>query len=66
MKEPYRKQETKPYSKPSGEDYLYGLSKVVNEACEKWLANRGLKTKTWKQTKDEDFNRKEKTVSSTE
>ena len=36
----------------SNENYLANLSKVVGEACDKWLASRGFEKKGWKQQND--------------
>ena len=41
----------------TGEDrqmrYITNLSKSVGEACDRWLAEKGLKGKSWKQQNDE-------------
>ena len=46
----------------TGEDrqmrYITNLSKSVGEACDRWLAEKGLKGKSWKQQNDEMFNKK--------
>ena len=46
----------------TGEDrqmrYITNLSKSVGEACDRWLAEKGLKGKSWKQQNDEMFNNK--------
>ena len=45
----------------TGEDrqmrYITNLSKSVGEACDRWLAKKGLKGKSWKQQNDEMFNK---------
>ena len=45
----------------TGEDrqmrYITNLSKSVGEACDRWLAEKGLKGKSWKQQNDEMFNK---------
>ena len=45
----------------TGEDrqmrYISNLSKSVGEACDRWLAEKGLKGKSWKQQNDEMFNK---------
>ena len=33
--------------------YITNLSKSVGEACDRWLAEKGLKGKSWKQQHDE-------------
>ena len=38
--------------------YISNLSKSVGEACDRWLAEKGLKGKSWKQQNDEMFNKK--------
>jgi|TARA_Y100000289_G_scaffold62729_1_gene72356 hypothetical protein len=38
--------------------YITNLSKSVGEACDRWLAEKGLKGKSWKQQNDEMFNKK--------
>mgnify|MGYP003138886077 FL=1 len=38
--------------------YITNLSKSVGEACDRWLAEKGLKGKSWKQQNDEMFKRK--------
>ena len=35
--------------------YITNLSKSVGEACDRWLAEKGLKGKSWKQQNDEMF-----------
>ena len=35
--------------------YITNLSKSVGEACDRWLAKKGLKGKSWKQQNDEMF-----------
>ena len=35
--------------------YISNLSKSVGEACDRWLAKKGLKGKSWKQQSDEMF-----------
>ena len=46
----------------TGEDrqmrYITKLAKSVGEACDRWLAEKGLKGKSWKQQNDEMFNKK--------
>jgi len=44
------------------EDYMTNLSKVVGEACDRWLARRGFVKKGWKQQNNEFFvkNKKKK------
>mgnify|MGYP007032688260 CR=1 FL=1 len=46
----------------TGEDrqmrYITNLSKSVGKACDRWLAEKGLKGKSWKQQNDEMFNKK--------
>ena len=46
----------------TGEDrqmrYITNLSKSVGEACDRWLAEKGLKGKSWKQQNNEMFNKK--------
>ena len=37
--------------------YITNLSKSVGEACDRWLAEKGLKGKSWKQQNDEMFNK---------
>ncbi len=37
--------------------YITNLSKSVGEACDRWLAEKGLKGKSWKQLNDEMFNK---------
>ena len=37
--------------------YITNLSKSVGEACDRWLAKKGLKGKSWKQQNDEMFKR---------
>ena len=37
--------------------YITNLSKSVGEACDRWLAKKGLKGKSWKQQNDEMFNK---------
>ena len=45
----------------TGEDrqmrYITNLSKSVGEACDRWLAEKGLKGKSWKQQNDEMVNK---------
>ena len=45
----------------TGEDrqmrYITNLSKSVGEACDRWLAEKGLNGKTSKQQNDEMFNK---------
>ena len=38
--------------------YITNLSKSVGEACDRWLAEKGLKGKSWKQQNDDMFNKK--------
>ena len=38
--------------------YITNLSKSVGEACDRWLAEKGWKGKSWKQQNDEMFNKK--------
>ena len=38
--------------------YITNMSKSVGEACDRWLAEKGLKGKSWKQQNDEMFNKK--------
>ena len=38
--------------------YITNLSKSVGEACDRWLAEKGLKGKSWKQQNNEMFNKK--------
>ena len=38
--------------------YITNLSKSVGEACDRWLAEKGLKGKSWKQQNDEMFKKK--------
>jgi len=38
--------------------YITNLSKSVGEACDRWLAAKGLKGKSWKQQNDEMFKKK--------
>jgi len=38
--------------------YITNLSKSVGEACDRWLAEKGLKGKSWKQQNNEMFKRK--------
>ena len=38
--------------------YITNLSKSVGKACDKWLAAKGLKGKSWKQQIDDQFKRK--------
>ncbi len=38
--------------------YITNLSKSVGNACDKWLAAKGLKGKSWKQQNDDHFKRK--------
>tara|TARA_R100001198_G_scaffold16003_1_gene7695 strand:+ start:343 stop:534 length:192 start_codon:yes stop_codon:yes gene_type:complete len=38
--------------------YITHLSKSVGEACDRWLAEKGLKGKSWKQQNNEMFNKK--------
>jgi len=45
----------------SAEDYMSNLSKVVGEACDRWLASRGFEKKGWKKQNDEFFARNKKT-----
>ena len=35
--------------------YITNLSKSGGEACDRWLAEKGLKGKSWKQQNDEMF-----------
>ena len=35
--------------------YITNLSKSVGEACDRWMAEKGLKGKSWKQQNDEMF-----------
>ena len=44
----------------SNENYLANLSKVVGEACDKWLASRGFEKKGWKQQNDMFFSNNKK------
>ena len=37
--------------------YITHLSKSVGEACDRWLAEKGLKGKSWKQQNNEMFNK---------
>ena len=39
--------------------YITNLSKSVGEACDRWLAEKGLKGKSWKQQNDEMFKKKQ-------
>ena len=41
----------------SEENYMSKLSKVVGEACDRWLASRGFEKKGWKKQNDEFFAR---------
>ena len=45
----------------TGEDrqmrYITNLSKSVGEACDRWLAEKGLKGKSWKEQNNEAFNK---------
>ncbi len=41
--------------------YQRSLSRVVGEACDKWLDKKGLKTKSWKDQNDNHFKRNKKT-----
>ena len=56
---PYKKRRS---DKAGGEDkqtnYMRGLSTQVREACDKWLDKRGLKTKSWKQQREENAKKK--------
>ena len=45
----------------SEENYMSNLSKVVGEACDRWLASRGFEKKGWKKQNDEFFARNKKT-----
>tara|TARA_R100000995_G_scaffold48632_2_gene23323 strand:- start:445 stop:612 length:168 start_codon:yes stop_codon:yes gene_type:complete len=38
--------------------YITNLSKSVGEACDRWLAEKGLKGKSWKQQNNDMFKRK--------
>jgi len=38
--------------------YITNLSKSVGKACDKWLAEKGLKGKSWKQQNNDHFKRK--------
>ena len=38
--------------------YMTHLSKSVGEACDRWLAEKGPKGKSWKQQNDEMFKKK--------
>ena len=38
--------------------YITNLSKSVGEACDRWLAENGLKGKSWNQQNNEMFNKK--------
>ena len=38
--------------------YITNLSKSVGEACDRWLAEKGMKGKSWKQQNNEMFNKK--------
>ena len=38
--------------------YITHLSKIVGDACDRWLAEKGLKGKSWKQQNDEMFKKK--------
>jgi len=37
--------------------YITNLSKSVGEACDRWLAEKGLKGKSWKEQNNEAFNK---------
>ena len=38
--------------------YMTNLSKSVGEACDRWLERRGMKQKSWRQQKNEDFKKR--------
>ena len=38
--------------------YITNLSKSVGQACDRWLAEKGLKGKSWKQQNNEMFKKK--------
>ena len=44
----------------SNENYLVNLSKVVGEACDKWLASRGFEKQGWKQQNNTFFAKNKK------
>ncbi len=40
--------------------YQRSLSRIVGEACDKWLDKKGLKTKSWKDQNDNHFKKLKK------
>ena len=54
-REAYNKQVERPEDRQM--KYITNLSKSVGEACDRWLAEKGLKGKSWKQQNDEMFNK---------
>jgi len=41
-------------------DYQKSLSRIVGEACDRWLDKKGLKTKSWKDQNDNHFKKLKK------
>ena len=42
------------------QNYMAGLSLLVGKACDKWLDERGMKNKSWKQTREENAEKRKK------